>query len=123
MDDKKISGYILLTYKNKVLLMYKSKSSIDEEKHEWTFLDATKKKDESIKNALARVVFQEASIKLTSIDFIEDNFYHSRLTDHHVNNIKRDEFQLLNFFSKNELKDLNLSSITKNFLAKHSDLI
>jgi len=123
MDDKKTTGYILLTYKNKVLLMYKSNSSIDEEKHEWTLLETVKKGNESIKKALARLVFQEAGIKLVNIDFIEDNFYHSRLTDNHVNNIKRDELQLLNFFSKNELNNLNLSNITKDFLAKHNNLI
>ena len=123
MHDKNDSNLILLTYKEKALLMYKYESSIDETEHEWTFPKTIKKSSESIKEGLMKVVFKEAGIKIGNIRYIGRNFYHAQLSDNDVNSIKRKELQLINFFTLNEVKKLNLSPLTKNFVNQHGNLI
>ena len=123
MDDKDLAALILLTYKGKALLMYKYDNSIDDENHEWTFIRVIKKSKEPIKSSLSKMVMKEAGIKVDEIEFVNDNFYHARLSDNEVNNIKRDELQLLNFFTLNEVRKLTLSPSTKNFVAQHGELI
>ena len=123
MDDKDLAALILLTYKGKALLMYKYENSIDDEDHEWTFIRVVKKGKEPIKNTLAKMVWKEAGIKVDEIEFVNDNFYHARLSDNEVNNIKRDELQLLNFFTLNEVRNLTLSPSTKNFVTEYGNLI
>ena len=91
MENEKDWGLILLTYKNKALLVYEYESSIDEEKHEWTFFKAMKKGKGSLKEALIKVVYKEAGVKLGNIKYLSDNFYHAELSDKDVNSIKREE--------------------------------
>jgi hypothetical protein len=114
---------ILLTYKNKALLMYTYKNSIDSEEHEWTLLKASKKGKENLKDALRKKVENEAGIKLGTINYLSDNYYHAKLTDNNVNNIKRHEFQLLNFFTLSEIKKLTLSPPSKKFIEQYGNLI
>ncbi len=123
MDDANSSGLILLTYKGKVLLMHKQKSVIDEEKHPWCLIGGIRKKKESFEQALIRKVEEEAGIKIEKIEFVEENRYHTHLTDDNVNKIQRSENQLLDFFTLNELNKLTLSTSTQQFITKHRDLI
>ena len=57
------------------------------------------------------------------VEFVSRNCYHARLTDDNVNNIKRDEKQLLNFFTLAEIQKLPLTAPTKDFVAKFGSLI
>ena len=114
---------ILLTYKGKVLLMHKQKSVIDEEKHPWSFVSGVKDKNESFEKAMVRRVHKEMGIKIDNIKFVSESCYHARLTDYDVNNIKRSENQLLDFFSLKEAKKLFLSSETAKFITNHASLI
>src|SRR5664280_1514582 len=114
---------ILLTYKGKVLLMHKQKSVIDEEKHPWSFVSGVKDKNESFEKAMIRRVHKEMGIKIDNIEFVSQSCYHARLTDYDVNNIKRSENQLLDFFSLKEAKKLFLSSETAKFILNHASLI
>ena len=114
---------ILLTYKGKALLMYQYENSIDEENHEWTFVNAVKKNNESTKNALSRSIMNETGIKIDKIEYLGKNYYHARLTDNEVNNIKRDELQLLNFFTLSEVQELRLHPSTRNFVNQFGNLI
>lgn len=123
MDDKYSSGLILLTYKNKALLMYKYESSIDEKEHEWSLIKGFRKTNESLKQALIRIVLKETGIRIEKIKYLDTNLYHAELTDHDVNNIKRDEFQLLNFFTLKEVKELILTPSTKQFVTQYGSLI
>ena len=123
MDDKYSSGHILLTYKNKALLMYKYKNSIDEEEHEWSLIKGIRKNNESLKQTLIGIVLKEAGIKIEKIKYLNNNLYHAQLTDHNVNNIKRDEFQLLNFFTLSEVRELTLTPSTKQFVTQYASLI
>lgn len=123
MDDKILRSLILLTYKGKALLMYKTNSPLDKEKHPWCFIGGIKEKEESFENAMARRVEKEMGIKIEKIEFVSESCYHARLTDDHVNKIERAENQLLDFFSLSELKKLFLSSTTAQFISKHGTLI
>lgn len=123
MDDKSNSLLILLTYKGKALLMYKTDSAIDVKQHEWCFIGGEKNGGESFEEAMARRVEKEAGIKVEEVERVSENFYHARLTDDNVNNIKRDERQLLDFFNLREVQKLHLSKSTRQFVSKHADLI
>ena len=123
MDDKTPTCLILLTYKGKALLMYKTDSAIDTDQHEWCFIGGEKNGEESFEEAMARRVEKEASIKIDEVEFVSKNCYHARLTDDNVNNIKREERQLLDFFNLREVQKLPLSESTRQFVSKHSALI
>ncbi len=114
---------ILLTYKGKALLMYKSNGPIDRENHPWSFIDGVKEKKESFENAMARRVKKEMGIKIEKIELVSEYCYHARLTDDNVNQIQRSEGQLLDFFTLKELEKLYLSGTTAQFVSRHKELI
>ncbi len=123
MDDKIPSSLILLTYKGKVLLMYRMNSAIDPEQHEWCLIGGGRGEEESYEQALSRRVEKETNIKIEDVEFLSESCYHASLTDDNVNNIKRDEGQLLDFFTLREVQKLTLSEATKLFIDKHGALI
>lgn len=123
MDNKIGRGLILLTYKGKALLMNKSNSSIDQEKHPWCFIGGIKGEAESFESAMKRRVAIETGIEIEEVEAVSESYYHARLTDDNVNKIKREENQLLDFFTLKDLKKLFLSNTTAQFVAKHSSLI
>jgi NADH pyrophosphatase NudC (nudix superfamily) len=123
MYDNISPSLVLLTYKGKALLMQKSKGPIDEEKHPWCFIGGIKEKGETVEIAISRRVEKEAGIKVENIEFVSESCYHAQLTDDDVNKIKRDENQLLNFFTIKEIKKLFLSHLTHQFVIKHGSLI
>src|ERR1035437_822499 len=123
MDAKSSPSLILLTYKGKALLMHKQKSVIDEEKHPWSFIGGIKENKESFEHAMSRRVEKEMGIKIENVEYVSELCYHARLTDDNVNKIQRAENQLLDFFTLKELKNLFLSSLTVQFISKHSGLI
>lgn len=103
--------------------MHKQNSVIDKEIHPWSFIEGIKKTEESFENALKRHVEKEMGIKIEEIEFVSESCYHARLTDDNVNNIKRAENQLLDFFTLEEVKKLFLSNKTAKFISKHGMLI
>jgi NADH pyrophosphatase NudC (nudix superfamily) len=121
--DRISPGLILLTYKGKVLLMHKQKSVIDQEKHPWSIISSIKDKSESFEKTLAKRVHKEMGIKIDNVEPVTQFYYHAKLTDNNVNNIKRSENQLLDFFSLKETKKLLLSSETAKFISNHASLI
>ncbi|MEK7573884.1 MAG: NUDIX domain-containing protein [Patescibacteria group bacterium] len=123
MDGKITRGLILLTYKGKALLMNKSNSSIDREKHPWCFIGGVKGEAESFENAMKRRVETETGIAIKEVELISESCYHARLTDDDVNRIKREENQLLDFFTIKDIRKLFLSNTTAQFVSKHSELI
>lgn len=123
MDGKTSRGLILLTYKGKALLMNKSNSSIDKEKHPWCFIGGVKGETESFESAMRRRVEMEAGIEIENVEVVSETYYHARLTDDNVNKIKREENQLLDFFTLKDLRKLFLSNTTAQFISKHSSLI
>ena len=121
--DRISPGLIFLTYKGKVLLMHKQNSVIDQEKHPWSFIGGIKEKRESFEKTLTRRVQKEMGIKIDNVEFVSEFCYHARLTDDNVNQIKRSENQLLDFFSLKEVKKLFLSNQTAKFILNHSSLV
>ncbi|HBB76199.1 MAG: hypothetical protein A2186_00420 [Candidatus Levybacteria bacterium RIFOXYA1_FULL_41_10] len=123
MDDKFSSSLILLTYKNKALLMYRQNSAIDEEKHAWSFIGGTKATKESFEDALGKIIEKEMGIRVENVEFVSRSCYHACLTDDNVNHIQRAEGQTLAFFTLKELQKLLLSSPTREFVSRHGSLI
>lgn len=103
--------------------MYKTNSPIDVEKHEWCFINGKRNDKESFEETLLRKVEIEASIKVDGVEQVSENFYHARLTDDNVNQIKRGERQLLDFFTLSEMQKLLLEPSTKFFISKFGNLI
>ncbi|SRR5258706_10556653 len=123
IDNKNSQSLILLTYKGKVLLMYKMDSPIDDEKHPWCFISVVREKKEPFEYALSRKVENEMGIKIDNVEFVSECCYHARLTDDNVNQIKRTEGKLLDFFTLKEIRKLRLSEPTKEYVTKHAHLM
>lgn len=123
MDDNISPSLILLTYKGKVLLMNKSNSVVDEEKHPWSFIVGIIKNRDSFENVMSRRVKKETGIEIEKVELVDESCYVARLTDDNVNKIERAQNQLLNFFTLKELKKLFLTIPTRQFISKHSALI
>lgn len=114
---------ILLTYKNKILLMQKQKNVLDQEKHPWSLVSISKDQNLSLGQALMSRVVEEMGIKVENVAHISENYYHANLTDKNVNSIQRSELQLLDFFTLKETKKLNLSDETSKFISAYPQLI
>jgi hypothetical protein len=123
MDDKISLNLILLTYKGKALLMYRSDSAIDDKQHDWSFIGERNSMGKSTKEAIKKRVEKETGIRVEKVEYLSDSFYYTQLTDDDVNNIKRDECQLLDFFTLNDIQKLQLSYQTKQFVQKYGNLI
>ncbi len=97
----------------------------------WCFIGGIKKDNKSFEEAIYRDVERETSMKLEKVELLSDpinndrrkHFYHARLTDKNVNDMKREEGQTLDFFTLRELDRLNLSASTKLFVVKHRNLL
>jgi hypothetical protein len=103
--------------------MYKYTSAVDSEKREWCFINSKQKTNESVASSLIRTIKEEADIKVEGVEQLTDNFYHAKLTDDNVNQIKRQENQLLDFFTLRDLHKLRLEEKTKVFAYKYGNLI
>lgn len=99
--------------------MHKQKGPMDDQEYPWSFISGLPEKRESLEKALIKRVEKEMGIKIENIEFVADYYYHARLTDDNVNNIVRSANQLLDFFSLKDLKKLNLSLETREFIAKY----
>jgi len=97
----------------------------------WCFIGGSKQKNKSVEASISKLVERETSIKLPSVEFLSTDlvdeqtsyFYHATLTDDNVNNIKRENDKIFNFFSFREIKNLTLTPATKLFVAKHRDIL
>jgi hypothetical protein len=123
MDDKTNLNLILLTYKGKALLMYKTDSAIDEKKHDWTFIVERNSTGKNNRESIKKQVEKETGIKVDNVEYLSDSFYYTQLTDDNVNNIKRSEGQLLDFFTLSDIQKLQLTFQTKQFVQKYGNLI
>lgn len=110
---------VLLTYKGKALLMHKQKNVLDENSYPWVFISETIDKKQNSEKILRDKIEKEMGIIVENIEKISDYCYHGRLTDDNVNNIKRSTNQLLDFFTLNEIKKLNVSDNTRQFIIDH----
>jgi hypothetical protein len=116
-------GLIILTYKDKILLMQKRNSEIDIVKHPWSFIWTVHKRNEPLKENIQKSIQKEMGIKIENIEKISDEFFLAKLTDKDVNNIQRSEHQLLDFFTLEEAKKLILTEETSKLIYAYPKLI
>jgi 8-oxo-dGTP pyrophosphatase MutT (NUDIX family) len=121
MDDTPFY-LILLTYKGKALVMQKVDSPL-EEGAQWCFIGGGKRGRESSVQALERIVEEETGIKIKGIERVNENFFQARLSDQNVNEIKRQEGQLLDFFTLPDLYKLDLETNSKSFSSQVVSLV
>lgn len=103
--------------------MRKNTGALDLLNKEWSLISVFKKSNEEFKEALSKSIKKETNIMIDKIHIVSNNYYIAELSDNNVNNIQRNEYQLLNFFTPSETNDLLLTSSTKEFLRRHSSLI
>lgn len=103
--------------------MSKLNSAIDVEKHEWELIEGIKNAKDSFESAIKKNINKEMGITVEDITLISESCYHAALTDDNVNQIQRDENQILDFFTLKEVQKLLLSISTRDIIQKHSRLI
>ncbi|MBI2033402.1 MAG: NUDIX domain-containing protein [Candidatus Levybacteria bacterium] len=121
---------ILLTYKEKILLMAKDDILHALEHNPWHFIVGIKNANDSFEHAIYREVEKEMDIQLDEIKFLSQiisngncqYFYHASLTSDDVNRIVRKEGIMLQFFAFKELRTLSLSDSTKLLVEKHKEV-
>lgn len=121
------SSSIVLTYKNKVLLL---SQDIDEKGTElslWSFIGGKKRGTESHEQTVRRRVKYNTNLELKEIKCLQsktrgrDYYYHGRLSDFEVNHIERREGERLEFYTLKEVDALTLSEKTQDFWKEFKD--
>lgn len=98
--------------------MHKTRGVLDEVAHPWCLIEGERRDKESYEDAMSRTVEKETGIKVEKVEFVSELRYHAALTDDNINNIKRGEFQLLDFFALKDLEKLYLADSTREFVSK-----
>lgn len=114
---------ILLTYKGKILLLQRENIINTQNIHAWHFIKKMRVNDAPAESAIIQEVRNETHVLLDKVTLISKVTYgntiqylfHSQLSDKNVNNIKRGEGRLLQFFGLNEVNKLQIQPSTKMF--------
>lgn len=122
---------ILLTYKGKVLLLQKDDILHNFLENDWHFIDRYKDKHKSLETTITDEVERETNIKLDSVNLVlrvprenrTEHLFHARLTDKQVNNIQRNDGKILQFFTLQELKKLQLHPSIAAIMSDYTSLI
>lgn len=118
---------ILLTYKDKVLLLQKDDVLNTLSDNTWHFIERLFKQNASVKKAIIQEVEQKIKIKLQDVNLLmadssdeEEFFFHAMLTDNQVDIIERKEGSIHQFFSVSELSKIKLKDSTKRLLLEYA---
>lgn len=130
METTQEHALIILTYKNKVLVMHTENNPLLLNEVVWRFIGRNREKGKTMEETLLREVEKQTGIKLGEIEFLstieEDNttkhFYLGRLTDTNVNNMNRDNGQTIQFYSMKELGKIPLSPSAQKFISQHHNI-
>lgn len=122
---------ILLTYKEKILLMLKSTRPTLLTQSTWSFIGIEKDKHRTFEETILDNVEKETGIKLEKVELLSKSlyngnrkyFYHAKLSDKEVNSMKREEGKMLQFFTLKELEGLALATATRFFVTRHYDIL
>ena len=125
------SCLIILTYKGKILLLQQDDVLNNLPHNDWHFIERIKEKNKTPQETIMREVKRQTEVKLSEVSFVArisrngnmTYLFHARLNDNNVDNLKRDEGKLLQFFTLQELKRLRLKESTKLFLPEYSAII
>ncbi len=131
MIHKSNESMILLTYKEKILLMIRDYDLIARLKKTWCMIGGKKESNESFDKAITRKIKEEMNIEVHNVKLLlispslnrDIHFYHGRLTDNDVNRIERSDGQELQFFNLKELDKLQLAASASLFFTKHRSKI
>jgi len=122
---------ILLTYKEKILLMIKNYVYNSGIQKTWSMIGGEKGENESFEKTIIRKIKEEMKIEVSGVESIRDtfsdnkniHFYHGKLTDNNVNSIERAEGQELQFFDLKELGKLQLTTSADLFFARNKEIV
>jgi len=131
MIHKLDESLILLTYKEKILLMIRNYVFNSGIQKTWSMIGGKKENNESCEKTIIRKIKEEMNIKIADVKFLlttsssekDTYFYHGKLTDDNVNFIQRSEGQELQFFDLKELGKLNLVTSADHFFAQNKNII
>lgn len=117
------SSSVLLTYKNKLLLLGPESHPNSAQPPLWSLISGLKGNKESNQDTIYRKIKYITGLELKNASlfppFATNStkcVYHAELTDKDVNSMDRREGQRLEFFTLAELPGLSLSPDTKAFL-------
>lgn len=122
---------ILLTYKEKILLMIRNYVFNSGLQKTWCMIGGEKAQDESCEKTIIRKIKEEMNIKISDIKLLlvsstenkNTYFYHGKLTDNNVNFIQRAEGQELQFFNLKELGKLQLAPPADYFFTQNKNIV
>jgi len=131
MINKSSESLILLTYKEKILLMIRGHDLTSRLKKIWCMIGGKKEGNESFEKAITRCIKEEMNIEVNDVKFLlvspsydkDIHFYHGKLTDNNVNRIERAEGKELQFFNLKELDKLQLVASANNFFIQHRSAV
>lgn len=131
MIHKTNESLILLTYKEKILLMIRDYVFNSGLQKIWCMIGGEKASNESFEKTIVRKIKEEMNIKIIDVKLLfvtpshdkDTYFYHGKLTDNNVNLIERAEGQELQFFDLKELDKLQLASSTNLFFTQNRNRI
>lgn len=129
MIPQSTSISVLLTYKNKLLLLSTDiREPNNKEENIWSLICWNKQHEINDKNIQSKV----KSITQLDLDCISlltqdkkrnSKYYYAKLTDDHINSMDRKSGQLLQFYALAELENLPLTHSTSIFLNHNQNLL
>lgn len=129
MIPQNFSISIILTYKNKFLLLSPDVHPAKNQKTNWSILGGQMQQHESYKDSIRNKVQYVTKLVLKDLkplSLSEENVntcYHGKLTDTEVNSIQRRVGQRLEFYTLEEIKHLSLTPLTSNFFLQNQTLV
>ncbi len=122
---------VLLTYKEKILLMIRNYVFNSGVQKIWRMIGGEKGSGESFEKAITRCIKKEMNIEIKDVKLLfvspsEDKntyFFHGKLTDNNVNLIERSDGQELQFFDLKELGKLQLAQSTDSFFTQNRNVL
>lgn len=131
MNQKFSESLVLLTYKEKILLMIRNHVFNSGMKKIWNMIGGEKASNESPEKTITRCIKEEMKIEISEVKFLlvtpSDNknthFYHGKLTDNNVNLIQRAEGQELQFFDLKELNKIQLTASADLFFTENKEIV
>ena len=122
---------VLLTYKEKILLMIRNYVFNSGAQKTWCMIGGEKGSNESFEKTIVRKIKEEMNIEISEVKLLSvapsDNkntyFYHGKLTDSNVNFIERAEGLELQFFDIKELDKLQLATSADLFFTQNRGIV
>lgn len=122
---------VLLTYKEKILLMIRNYVLNSGLQKIWCMVGGEKENNESFEKAIVRKIKEEMNIEINDVKLLlvvpsdskNTYFYHGKLTDNNVNLIERAEGQELQFFDLKELGKLKLATSANLFFTQNKNIV